>query len=384
MADIEVQIVKVKMSKHPNADRLSIALIGQEVGGYECVVGLNQFADGDEVIYIPPGSVVPVNIQEHLSKNKISIKDGRIRAIKIRNILSEGLCLNPSDWLKHDDIFPGNDVTDILGVTKYEPPARGGNLFAAPKHINNHYTNMNFKKYDCVSHFKKYPNVLDADEAVAVTIKFHGSNARGGWVDRTPRKKSWWEALKGLVFKESPKEFLVGSHNTIRYLTKSAIKSKSYETDLYWRAALKYDIKGVAKQIAEGNISVDGTLPDVVLYYEVIGPKVQSGYEYGVAAGEIDIRVFDIMINKQFLGWESVVHLCDCFNLPTTEALFVGPWNMKLLELAQAVDEYDGQKFNREGVVIRPLIERRAKCGRVMLKYLNPDYLLDKKNTEHH
>ena len=62
----------------------------------------------------------------------------------------------------------------------------------------------------------------------------------------------------------------------------------------------------------------------------------------------------------------------------------VGPWDFRLLKLAEAIDEYNGKVFNREGIVIRPVVERSDKCGRVILKFLNIAYLLDKNNTDFH
>lgn len=384
MSDIEVKIESVYISNHPGADRLSVVTIGSKPGegGYECVVGLDQFKNGDLVIYVPPGSVVPESIQEHLAKNKISMKSGRVRPIRIRGVLSEGLCLDPEQWLDTKDIKEGKDITEILGVLKYEPPVRNSGIFNSK--TNNHYKNENFKKYDCVSHFKKYPGVLELGEEVVITTKFHGTSHRAGLANKPEYKKAWWERIKYLFIKEEPKEYLVGSHNAIRYMNKSDIKNNKHKDDLYWKATIKYDLHNIAKQISDVNTAPGGVVPDVIIYAEIIGPKIQTGYAYSVPSGNIEIRVFDIMVNKEFLNWDSVKHLCDCFNLPIVDELYVGPWSLDLLKMAQVVDEYDGKKFNREGIVIRPAKERYAKCGRVMLKYINPDYAADKKNSDYH
>ncbi len=272
-----------------------------------------------------------------------------------------------------------------LGITKYEPPPPNTNVFKSGKGVNNNYENDNFARYNCVEHLKKYPKIFQEDEEVAVTIKFHGSNHRAALVDKPKFKKSWWQKLKEKIFGEEKKEFLVGSHNKIRYLTKNAIKYESYKTDLYWRASLKYNLESVVRQIAETNIKLDGSLPDVAIYSEVIGYGIQTGYNYGIPEGEIEIRVFDIMVNKKYLNWDAVKHLCDCFNLPVVDEVYVGQWSLDLLQLAEATDEYNGQRYNREGIVVRPITERRDhKCGRVIMKFLNPVYLLDKRNTDYH
>ena len=384
MSELDVKIVKIEVLPHPNADKLELAQIGGE-GGYISIVGKGQFWPGDLAIYIPPDSVLPDNIMESLAKNKITMKSSRLRAIKIRGVLSEGLCLSPIEWLPEDKIYEDTDVKEYLGITKYEPPPPRSNIFKSGKGVNNNYENDNFVRYNCVEHFKKYPKILQEGEEVVVTIKRHGTNWRAGWVDKVNFKKTWWQKLKNRIFGEKKKEFLVGSHNKIRYLTKNAIKYESYKTDLYWRATLKYNIESITKQIAEANVSPDGYLPDVVIYGEIVGKNVQKNYSYGVSDGDIEICVFDIMINGVFSDWNTVKHLCDCFSLPTVEEIYVGQWKSDLLGYAEAIDEYNGQKFNREGIVIRPIKERRDhKCGRVIMKFLNPVYLLDSKNTDFH
>jgi len=381
MSDIEVKIVKLNVFPHPGADRLEIGRVGDE-GGYECVIGLSQFQDQDLAIFVPPGSVVPEKIQKYLEQNKITIKNGRIRAIKIRGVLSEGLCLKPGDWLEETEIVEDKDVTKTLGVIKYEPPINGGAfaIFKKGKGVSTRYTNDRFLKYDCITHFKKYPSVLKEGEDVVITTKFHGTNSRIGLVDKPANTLGWWQKLWDRLLKKQRKEFLVGSHNTIRMPGKDT----DVDSDLYLRAAAKYQLKSITKQISQGHITANGRLPDVIIYSEVVGPKIQSGYCYGVKEGEIGIRIFDIMIDKKFLNWESTKHLCDCFNLPIVDEVYVGPWHLDLLKHAEAVDKYNGKKYVREGIVIKPLEERRAKCGRVALKYLSEKYLLDSKNTDYH
>jgi len=393
MSTLEVKVVRAEILEHPNADALEIARIGGE-GGYQCVVGLGQFKNNDLVIYIPPDSIVPDNIFEYLSQNKITIKGGRIRAIKIRKQFSEGLCLTPSQWLEDKDIVEGKDVTEILGVTKYEPPppSRGG-MLGKGKGINTNYLNPEFTAYTCVENSKKHPKVLQPGEEVVATIKWHGTNFRCGHAASLRRDWSWWTKFKKRFFglKIVPMEFLVGSHNKIRRPSKATLESKYFDykkTDTYWRAAEKYNLESVTRQIGENEaLLMDNPdqLPNVTLYAEIIGPGIQKGYEYGIEQGEIEIRVFDIRVNKVFLDWDRVVHLCDCFDLPTVQEVYRGPWSLDVAKLAQATDEYNGKKYNREGIVVRPVKERRDfRCGRVIFKFLSETYLLDKTNSDNH
>lgn len=388
MSTIETKIVKLEIFPHENANKLEVARIGGE-GGFECVVGKSQFQTGDLAIYIMPDSVIPEEMNKILAeRNKIQIKGGRIRPINIRGLLSEGLCLTPSEWLKHD-VKEDDDVTSELGITKYEPPPPNRSALRSAKGINFNYQNENFKKYYCVEKFKKCPGVLaELGQDVVITTKFHGCNARFGIVTKPQYKKTWLETIKSWFIKEDTQEFLVGSHDKIKKPSANALKyGDYYSTDIWWKIAQTYDLQDIVNQIAdhEQMVSPINKRPDVIIYGEIFGEGVQKNYFYGFRGGVLGFRVFDIMIGGKFCDWDKVVHLCKCFNLKHVDELYRGPWNLELTKMAEAVDVYDGVKHNREGVVIRPVKEAyHRKCGRVIFKYLNPVYLLDKTNSSWH
>jgi RNA ligase (TIGR02306 family) len=352
------------------------------------------------MVDIPPDSVLPENILNHQKEHKdISIPGGRIRAVKIRGKLSEGLCLPPADWMDEKEIKEDNDVTELLGITKYVPPPPGAaGIFRSGKGINRHYNNPKFEKYTNIDNIKKYPSVLSKDERVVATVKMHGTNFRCGWVKKPNYEKSLWKKFKEFVSTiyngvaptppttdKDAQEFLVGSHNVIRYAKKDAEVDK----DLYWRAVLKYDLKKVAENMAHmlGLIEYEYRPGphDLIIYAEIIGPKIQVGYDYGIDEGDIEIRIFDIKYNGEYIGWGDVQFLCLDNKVPCAHSVYEGPWYPDLVKKAEVVDEYNGKKFIREGIVIKPVKERwDRKCGRVIFKAINPAYLLDKKNSENH
>ena len=394
MSTIETKIVRAEILPHPNADKLSIARIGGE-GGFECAVGIDQFKTDDLVIYVMPDSVITEEMSTTLmERSKVQIKGGRIRATNIRGMLSEGLCLDPKVWLGRE-VKEDDDVTKELGITKYEPPHPSmRSALKNGKGIRFNYQNENFKEYYCVEKFKKSPKVLaELNQDVVATIKYHGTNFRCGLVKKPQCRKSLWRKFIGLFVKEKPREFLVGSHNKIKIPTQSALKyGDYYNTDTWWKATKKYNLESVVNQISENeymadqrNTNLTRPWPDVAIYAEIIGPGIQKGYDYGVPAGELEIRVFDIMIDGVYAGWDKVVHLCKCFDLPIAEEVYRGPWSLDVVKHAAEVDEYNGKKYVREGVVIRPIEEAwHRKCGRVIFKYLNEAYLLNKKNSDFH
>lgn len=120
LATIE-KIVDIFPHPDPEVERLEIA----KVLNFTCVVGKGAFKVGDLCILIQPDSVLPD--AEWAEPYKKFCKT-RVRATKIRGFISLGVVekldllykLNLEDNYNY---FPGEDVTEALGVTKYETPA---------------------------------------------------------------------------------------------------------------------------------------------------------------------------------------------------------------------------------------------------------------------
>lgn len=115
-------IERVKdVQDHPNADKLDIV----KVLGYSCIVKKGEYKVGDLVVFIQPDTVLP---DEHWAEFYKS-KSKRVKAIKLRgewsfgiveSILRTGLLYYFENHSK--DIYEGLDVTEQLGVIKYEAP----------------------------------------------------------------------------------------------------------------------------------------------------------------------------------------------------------------------------------------------------------------------
>lgn len=197
MATFEVPIREIEIEDHPNADRLEIAnIVGMQ---YQSLVPIGKYETGDLVAYIPEDSLVPEWIQERLGvKGKLAGSDkNRVKAVRLRGVYSQGLCF-PVKWIElggnelpcleleygskfilfsNREDYPnveevkeeiiGKDVQKTLGIEKYEPPI--------PVHMSGEVFNArgNTLRYD-VENYKKYPDVIEEDEEVAITEKVHG------------------------------------------------------------------------------------------------------------------------------------------------------------------------------------------------------------------
>ena len=151
--------------KHPNADSLSIVT----VLGYQAIVKLDQYKVGDLVIFIQPDVVLPDAPWATIYK----AKSNRVKAIRLRQVWSmgivESLAICPVDKMDGEghDLYEGYEVSDILGITKYEPPL--------PQDLNakGHLPNGLNKTDE-----ERYQNIIDLPwgAIVDVTLKIDGSS----------------------------------------------------------------------------------------------------------------------------------------------------------------------------------------------------------------
>lgn len=104
-----------------NAD--NIETIG--VLGWECVSKKNEFKENDKCVYFEIDSLLPERPEFEFLRNscyKEDLKKFRLRTIKLRKKISQGLALPLFVFPEIENLEIGTDVTEILGIEKYEPP----------------------------------------------------------------------------------------------------------------------------------------------------------------------------------------------------------------------------------------------------------------------
>lgn len=113
-----------EIKTHTNADALELAMIR----GWQVVVRKGEFQPGDKVIYLEIDSWVPTEIAPFLTKNLVpreyeGIKGERLRTIKLRGEISQGLIIAiPREFADPTQFADGTDLTEELGIIKWEPP----------------------------------------------------------------------------------------------------------------------------------------------------------------------------------------------------------------------------------------------------------------------
>lgn len=323
-------VYRIKLLPHGNADSLSLARPGGT--DWQCIVKTSDFIDGCLAAYIPIDMVVPeVPEFEFLRERHF-----RVRTIRLRGELSQGLLVPAKpEWTE------GRDVTDELGLKVYEPPApgigfQGGSVKNPP----------GFQKYTDIENWKNYPNIILPGEEVVVTEKIHGTNFRFSMIDGLP---------------------VPGSHT----------QAKAYDgSSVYGQVATKLELKDRFERLG---------LTDIILMGEIYGPRVQK-LDYGLK--EPDAVFYDAysISRDRYLNWDEFVELSNHLGLTRVPVIWVGPFSPEHLDLADGPTILGNGKHIREGIVIKPLIERWThRVGRVILKRISDKYLLkDHDNIANH
>jgi RNA ligase (TIGR02306 family) len=194
MSTFAVKITQIVVHPHPDADSLEIA----QAADYLSVVRKGQYQTGDRVAYIPENAIVPTWLLRHIDmwddekqKGRLSGSFGnKVIPRRLRGVVSQGLCVQLSpvpttpsitdpqyaddQWILPLDncdtciVIDDQDVSELLGVSKWEPPVPvhlAGEVF----NVGSSYT-INFD----VENIKAYPNVFIPGEEVIMTEKIHG------------------------------------------------------------------------------------------------------------------------------------------------------------------------------------------------------------------
>ena len=346
MADYEALAYEITVRKHPDADTLDVV----SVGGYECIARLGQYKDSDIIVHIPEASIVPDDILEELGLTGMLSggKKNRVRAKRLRGILSQGL-VYPVSGKKLDGVKVeiGKDYADILNLVKYEPPiptCMQGKIIRSDRLVH----------YD-IDDIKKHEGSLEPGEKIIATEKIHGTLCRVTWYDEEKewRVSSKGQGNRGLSFSED-------------------------DQSVYSRIFKRYidDFESVRDKIND----------EFTIFAEVYGKGVQD-LTYGKDGPHVIL--FDIYVGKdgygEYIEADKILPLLEDTKLEYVPVVYEGSYKLDLEKaLRGGKSLIDGADNMREGVVIRPVPERRTKFHeRVCLKSVSDAYLTRKGGTEY-
>ena len=334
MSSLVVEVCRISdVVPHPDpeVERLDLA----QIKGWQCVVPRAKYHDGDLVVYIPPDSLVPEPLAQRWGVAAYLSK-GRVRQVRLKGEPSFGLVVDVEDpsWTE------GTDVADYFGIKKYEPPIKYLAGDAAPPHPM-------FASYTDIENLRNFPGVIAPGEDVVLTEKIHGTNCRVGVVEG---------------------ELMAGSMEVRRKQPENlAANTYWYPLSIPVVAALLDDLGARHKQ--------------VILFGEVYGSRVQN-LDYGHKK-DVGFAAFDLMVDGKYLDYDDFAAACTAHGVPIVPLLYRGPFSISVTRQHASGNTTLNGGHIREGVVIRPAIERLdPKIGRVCLKYLGDQYLLAKGITD--
>ncbi len=386
MSTHRVEVVKIdSIEVHPNAERLELA----KIAGWQVVVGKNNFKSGSLALYVPVDSILPNSLEMRLFPpgSKITLKKGRVRSIKIRGQMSQGMIVPISDV--NDELiaqgklefladggnaqfFEGDDFAEELGITKYEPPAASVPSVMRAKAASKNQINPNFKKYTDIENIKWYTDIFAEGENVYISEKLHGTSARYGYAPR--HFEGFMAPVRAAVVGFLAKWGIMKSHQFVfgsRNCQLHTGSNKSwYKEDVYSKILVQEDIKKKLK-------------PGECVYGEIVGHNIQKNYAYGCKEGEHMFYVYDVMVDGKWLDFPAFERFCSERKFTPVPKLYVGPWSHEVHMKHRDGDSTIGGQKVREGVVIKPVVDADSICGRKVLKSISDAYYLEE-NTEFH
>ena len=302
-----------------------------QVLGWSVVVKKGEFNIGDLCVYFEIDSILPPKPEfEFLQKSKY-----RIKTVRLRGQVSQGICFRLS-ILPKDNYVESQDVTNLLGITKYEPPI--------PAHlagqIKGEFPSF-IPKTDEVR-IQTCPEILEKYQNLAfyATEKIDGTSM-------TVYVKDGDLEVCGRRFR-----LLFEENNT------------------YWKTARDLNLLGKLKSTGE-KYAIQGELAGEGINKNILKIHGQR------------LFVFNIynFITGEYQKWEEVKQLCDDWGLETVPEVFPNiflPKTVDQIIMLATRKSVINQETWAEGLVFRPIQEKfDLVFGRVSFKAVNPEFLLE-------
>lgn len=318
------------------------------------------------------------SLNEDKTKKGYFSKKGIVKSVTLKGVISTAFVLpvESLSFLGKIEVKEGDKFNEINGVEvcyKYEAPI---NVHTdAPKEFKDRKVlklkdviiNNQFHFHDDTAHFGRNIHKFNLSDVIIVTSKLHGSSCilshvlvnkpltkfqklwnKINFLSKYPTKEYGYVWSSGKPKSGLPKGVSTGYINS---------NQSFYSQDIWKETFDKY------KHTLEKGIS---------LYGEIVGSKVQKGYNYGLKAEEIEFYVYRITKVDSFgkvieFSWQQIKDYCNKYNLLHVEELYFGSYfdlvkDLKeeelLPELSKLWLEKDcvtcsNPKLPDEGVVIR-------------------------------
>ena len=315
---------------HPNADLLDLVT----VKGWQVIVKRGEFKEGDLCVYVQMDTV----LEPRPEYKFLESKHYRIKPIRLRGMPSAGICF-PLSLLSPNDYVLGQDVTGLMGVSKYEKPLPAQLAGTA---------RSNFPGWLRVTdepNLRTYPDAVEElkGKEIVITIKQDGSSAsfyyKGGEFGVCSRRLDLLES----------------------------------ENNSFWKIARQLGLEQKLKKINEqyhGEFALQG---------ELYGEGIQKNPAKIKGVNLVAFNLFDIS-KQEYCSHGVLEGICQIEELPMVKVIYRGPAFECLADYIKLANEqfYDEAKtIPAEGIVIRPVEECRSMAlgSRLSVKVINENYV---------
>jgi RNA ligase (TIGR02306 family) len=306
--------------------------------GWQLVVKKGEYKVGDLAVYCEIDSLLPDRPEFEFLKPR----GMRIRTIRLRGQVSQGICFPLSILPDHIEVQEDLDVTEILGITKYEPPI--------PAYLSGKVKGKfpSFIPKTDETRVQILQKVLDKYQGVScyVSEKLDGSSA---------------------TYFIKDKEFGVCSRNM-----------ELYEDDenSFWKVARELNVEEKLRSLNK-NIAIQG---------ELIGEGIQDNK---LRLRGQTVRIFNAFdIDKfEYYPYQEFLDLMEKLDIPIVpimEADYKLENDIEAIVKKATVKSLICKDVWAEGIVIRPHLEKMDlllsiesfNTGRVSFKAINPEFLI--------
>ena len=345
----------------PEADKIECAY----VLGWTVVVKKDEFKIGESIVYIEVDSIVPRDnpIFDFLAPRKY-----RVRTIKLKKQLSQGIIFKLSDFNLDDKLAEGTDLTEKLKIVKYDPEAlKEAQDTQSNKKLNPvHKYLLRFSLYRKLQPKRKkgwpewlsktdeeriqnYPYLLrdNQETDIYVTEKLDGQSASYFY-----KKEQSFLFLKKFIFG-------VCSRN---------IWLKTKIQNNYWRVAIQFDLQNKLK-IYNYEMAIQG---------EIVGEGIQKN-KYNIKG--LDFYVFNIydIKNKIWYGYDTIEIIATYLGLKVVPLIYIGKMKDYAKDIPEIVQKSNDKSalynIKREGIVVRQKNNNKAQ-RELSFKVISPEFLL--------
>ncbi len=324
------QLASIQRIKNLEPIENADAILKATVLGWQLVVKKGEFDIGDLCVFCEIDSILPERPEfEFLLPRKM-----RIRTVRLRGQISQGICFPLSILPEGLDIHDGADVTDVIGITKYEPPMPANLLGIALGPFPSFIPKTDETRVQVLQ------ELLDKyiGEPCYIAEKLDGSS-----VTYYQKDGHFGVCTRNLELLEDPENSIWEVANTLELKDKLASLGKPY-----------------------------------ALQGEIVGEGIQKN-KYRIHGQQVFFfNIFDIDAYRylDFAEFQAMIKLLGLISTPVLETAFALSNNIPDLVKKSIGRSALNPDAHREGIIIRPLKEKQDLIGRVSFKAVNPEFLL--------